>query len=361
MKGGSEQSMLALNDECRTIPRKAREYRFLAPALPTIVFDSYWHLAAERQRIFFARLRGEPFPWSQDPILQAHKFTNAYRASDRVSQYLISEVIYKGSQSPEEVTFRTLLFKLFNRIETWDRLSRHIGPLSWHEFRPDAYAAVLDAAMAEGERVYSAAYIMPSGGRQAKPSRKHTMHLSLLDRMMREDLSGQIQRASSMEEAFTILRGYPTIGDFLAYQYVTDLNYGPHLNFTEMEFVIPGPGARDGIQKCFADTGGLTEPELIRLVAQHQRECMKVAEVDFRDLWGRPLQLIDCQNLFCEVSKYARVAHPEVAGRTGRTRIKQLFSPGRKLPAPWFPPKWNLNSSIKEDLPDVSNRSIKNR
>ena len=30
--------------------------------------------------------------------------------------------------------------------------------------------------------------------------------------------------------------------------------------------------------------------------------------VEFRDLWGRPLQLIGCQNLFCEVDKYARVA-----------------------------------------------------
>lgn len=361
MNGIAEQSLLALPDGSRAKPRKVREYRFLAPAQPTIVFDSFWHLAAERQRIFFARLRSEPSPWSRDPILQAHKFTNAYRASDRVSQYLIREVIYKGSQSPEEVTFRTLLFKLFNRIETWERLCQHLGPLTWDEFKPDACTAVLDAAMAEGERVYSAAYIMPSGGRQAKLGRKHTMHLSLLGRMMREDLPGQLERASNMEEAFTILRGYPTIGDFLAYQYVTDLNYGPHLDFTEMEFVIPGPGARDGIHKCFSDTGGLTEPELIRLVAQHQRDCMKVAEVEFRDLWGRPLQLIDCQNLFCEVSKYARVAHPEVAGRTGRTRIKQLFSPGRSLLTPWYPPKWNLNSRIKEDFPDVPNRSSNKR
>src|SRR5665213_109406 len=39
----------------------------------------------------------------------------------------------------------------------------------------------------------------------------------------------------------------------------------------------------------------------------------------FRSLFGRPLQLIDCQNLFCEVDKYARYAHPEVIGVTGRT------------------------------------------
>jgi DNA invertase Pin-like site-specific DNA recombinase len=35
--------------------------------------------------------------------------------------------------------------------------------------------------------------------------------------------------------------------------------------------------------------------------------------------------IIDAQNLFCEISKYARVVHPDVAGTSGRTRIKQRF------------------------------------
>jgi len=52
----------------------------------------------------------------------SYRFTNVYRASDRVSQYLIRRVIYEGDQSEEEVFFRTLLFKIFNRIETWEIL-----------------------------------------------------------------------------------------------------------------------------------------------------------------------------------------------------------------------------------------------
>ena len=35
-------------------------------------------------------------PWTSDYILQTYKFTNTYRASDRVSQYLINNVIYTG-------------------------------------------------------------------------------------------------------------------------------------------------------------------------------------------------------------------------------------------------------------------------
>ena len=84
----------------------------------SIVYNTYWRFAAERQEIFFNRLREFLPPWSKDPILQAYKFTNAYRVTDRVSQYLIKEVIYKGDQRPEELLFRILLFKLFNKYDT---------------------------------------------------------------------------------------------------------------------------------------------------------------------------------------------------------------------------------------------------
>jgi len=66
----------------------------------------------------------------------------------------------------------------------------------------------------------------------------------------------------------------------------------------------------------------------------------------FRNLWGRRLQLIDCQNLFCEVDKYARVRHPEVAGLSGRSRIKQVFEASSDRLSVWYPPKWGLNEII---------------
>ena len=68
------------------------------------VFDTYWTFAAERQRIYLSRLAGMPAPWSGDPILARFKFCNAYRAADRVSQYLIREVIYDDREvDPEDL------------------------------------------------------------------------------------------------------------------------------------------------------------------------------------------------------------------------------------------------------------------
>lgn len=328
--------------------KSAFAFSRIAPAKPTKVFDTYWRFAVERQNIFFRRFEGRPrTEWTADPILSTYKFTNAYRASDRVSQFLIRNVIYSGDQSPEELFFRVMLFKFFNRIETWQLLQQNLGELSYANYSFKAYDKVLTRAKAAGKRIYSAAYIMPSGSSSFGYGLKHQNNLRLLERMMDDELPLRIQGSSSMNKAFELIRSYPTIGDFLAYQYVTDLNYSVLMNFSEMEFVVPGPGSINGLKKCFSSFGGYTENNLIRLMTESQDEEFSKLGLEFKPLWGRKLQLIDCQNLFCEVDKYARVAHPEIEGVTSRTRIKQSF---RQTPGKidyWYPPKWGLNELIR--------------
>lgn len=325
----------------------------LAPAKVSEVYESYWRFAAERQAVFIRRLHGEPRPWTDNPVLAIYKFTNAYRASDRVSQYLIRHVIYRKDlpKSPREVFFRIMLFKLFNRIGTWKILERALGPITFEDYRFAAYDAVLAEARQTGHRIYSAAYIMPPASRYFGRKAKHQNHLLLLERMMADQLVERLSQARTMQEGFEKLRAYPTIGNFLAYQFITDINYSEFTDFSEMDFVVPGPGARDGLRKCFVDPGGLNEPELIRLMADLQEQEFERLELDFQSLWGRRLQLIDCQNLFCEVDKYARVAHPEIVLKAGRVRIKQKFVPIQEPVDLFYPPKWQLNEKIRAEAP----------
>lgn len=316
---------------------------------PTPVFDSLWYLAAERQRIFRRRLRSAPEPLTHDPVLRAFKFTNPYRASDRTSQYLIRRVIYDRKRSWRDSFLRILLFKVFNRIETWEVVEREVGEAACDTFDVESISSVLSHELGRGKRIYSAAYIMPSAqvfGHQ----RKHENHLRLLRAMLDDAVDHRVQAAKTMEEAFEILVGYPSIGPFLGYQLVTDLNYAPDLQFQEDEFVVPGPGARDGLAKCFSDPGDLRPAELIRWTMETQREQFARRGITFDDLWDRPLQLIDCQNLYCEVDKYARAAHPEFTGRTGRTRIKQRFRPRSEPLTAWYPPKWEINDRAESWL-----------
>ena len=337
------------SDQLPLIPSPSKApftFTALSPARSTVVYETYWRFAAERQEMFFRKIEGLPAPWTSDPILARHKFTNAYRASDRVSQYLIRNVIYEGDQSPEEVFFRTILFKLFNRIETWEMLQYRLRIISRADYSFQQYDSVLSEALAGGTRIYSAAYMMPSGRSSFGHAQKHRNHLTLLERMMEDEAPRRIAEASSMAQAFDVLRSYPTIGDFLAYQFVTDLNYSDLTDFSEMEFVVPGPGARDGIRKCFGDQGGLNDADIIRLVTGSQEGEFERLGLKFRTLGGRRLQLIDCQNLFCEVSKYARVKHPEVKGTSKRTRIKQRYRPSANPIDYWYPPKWGINDQL---------------
>lgn len=328
--------------------RQTNGANHILPLKPSVVYDTYWRFAAERQEIFFRRMLHRPGPWTTDPILAEYKFTNAYRASDRVSQYLIREVIYGEGRpaSADEVFFRIMLFKLFNKIETWVSLERALGPLTYEDYSFKKYDQVLSGAMSNGAAIYSAAYIMPSGGRELGHPRKHQNHLTLLERMLSEAVPQRLAECRTMQRAFELLKSYPSLGDFLAYQYVTDINYSELTKFTEAEFVVPGPGALDGIRKCFLDRGGLNEPETIKFMMDRQEREFERLGLAFHSLWGRRLQLIDCQNLFCEVDKYSRVAHPEIEGLSGRSRIKQRFSPKPSLAMPWFPPKWGLNELI---------------
>ncbi len=335
-------------DEPVTVAPRPIILQHLAPAKISEVYESYWRFAAERQAVFFRRARGDARPWTHNAVLATYKFTNAYRASDRVSQYLIRRIIYRADlpTSPREVFFRILLFKLFNKIETWELLDQTLGPITFEDYRFAQYDELLGRAMRDGRRIYSAAYIMPPGSSAFGRPAKHQNHLLLLESMMEDRLPERLVETRTMQEGFDKLRAYPTIGDFLAYQFITDINYSEITDFSEMDFVVPGPGARDGLRKCFTDPGGLNEPELIRLMADLQEQEFERLGLDFQSLWGRRLQLIDCQNLFCEVDKYARVAHPHIAGRTGRTRIKQKFEPTEVQIELFYPPKWKLNQKI---------------
>lgn len=298
--------------------------------------------------MFLRRLRGDLPPWTDDPIISNYKFTNAFRVADKESQYLVREVIGQQNCNHADIFFRIILFRLFNKSDTWSLLVDCFGDLSLEVFDFDEFDRVLTNAMERGTTLFSAAYIMPSRGAGLTAKRKHSNLLRVLQRMLDDEVPERIFE-SNAASAYHMLRSYPMMGNFLAYQYLTDLGYSPNARFEEHEFVMPGPGARDGLRKCFVDNGGMSDADLIRWVCDNQDQLAKQYGVVAPKLFGRPLQLIDCQNLFCEVDKYARVAHPGASGISGRTKIKQRYeaSLSRNLPRPAFPARWGLCEAVE--------------
>ena len=303
--------------------------------------------------MYYRRIKGSAAPWTTDPILAAYRFTNTYRAADRVSQYLIREVQYheQRSQKPEELFFRTLLFKVFNKIETWETLEQEHGPLEWSTIDLNALDRTLSQVQRAGSPIYSAAYIMPAPRFGA--ARKHTNHLKLIATMMKDRLPDRLRQAADLASIYETIMCYPGLGRFLSFQFTIDLNYSSFLQFSEEDFVVAGPGAIDGLSKCFTSTAGFSPEAMIHWVTDRQHQELSKRGLNCQGLFGRPLQPIDCQNLFCEISKYARVMYPEIPGLTNRRKIKQTFKRSRgPIPPPFFPPRWGLSVPSLPAQPD---------
>jgi hypothetical protein len=312
------------------------------------VYRAYWTLAVRRQHIFEQRVAGNPGPWTSDPILTQYKFCNTFRASDRVSQYLIRDVIYEAdAHSPESTLLRIILFRLFSKPSTWRALEDALGPITTDTLSDDRIDAVLDDLYARGETLYTNAFIL-CANKAYGHDRKHRNHLALIRAIQSTKLAKVVARASGLRDIYEALIGYPLLGRFMAYQLAIDINYSELTAFDENEFTVAGPGSERGIRKCFTDIGGRKPEEIIAWMVDHQEEECDRLGLQPPTLYGRRLHAIDCQGLFCELDKYARVAFPEL--RSNRQRIKINFTPSTEPLRLFYPPKWSLNSRLPGEV-----------
>lgn len=317
----------------------------MQPTIRRDVYDAYWRFAFERQRIFTQRIAGEPGPWTDDPILSRYKFCNTYRASDRVSQYLIRRVIHDDRARdlpPEDVFLRIVLFRLFSKEATWEHLEAATGGVRRSSLDPTKLGQLLDE-LKRRQSIYTAAFILCAHNPYGHAT-KHRNHLELVTRMFSPGgLARRLATARTLGGVVAALREWPMIGPFMSYQLAIDLNYSELLDFDEDEFTLPGPGALRGLRKVFVDFGSLTPQQLIMMMVERQDEEFDRLGLEWPGLFGRRLHAIDCQGLFCETDKYARVAFPDL--KSERVRIKQQYRDPRPLEAPFYPPKWDINGA----------------
>ncbi|EIW58728.1 uncharacterized protein TRAVEDRAFT_58866 [Trametes versicolor FP-101664 SS1] len=299
---------------------------------PNVVLDTFFTFVAERHRIHQRRLYGEQRPWTDDSILDTYPFTNVFRIYDRVTQYILHNVIAKGDQSLHEQCFRVMLFRSFNRMETWDLLVARFGAVTWRDFDVNAYEEVLLAEQQE-HPLYGHAYIIPSpklGGRANASN-----HLRLVQLMMEEDLPGELKKLHHLKDAHGRISLFPSMGDFMALQLLLDLNMTAHFNYAEDEWVALGPGSLACLQKMFGPAIRSFELDALRYL--HRTQHAHFARLRVRPdciprVPGRAhgLSMVDIEHALCECEKYSRAFHPGIVGK--RLKVaKRVFAP---RPAP---------------------------
>ena len=307
------------------------------------IYDLYWYFASERQQIFYKRLAGESGPWTGDPILQKYKFCNVFRATDRVSQYMIRDVCYHTESCTDaDRLFQIVAFRLFSKIETWNSVRDFLNHNpTINDLVDGSFTKALEHADSSNNGLYTNAFILCATDAYGQP-RKYLTHVELLrDMFVNHNLADQLLAAKSLKEIYDLLHTFPLMGDFMSYQIAIDLNYSDLINFKENDFTQPGPGALRGLKKVFESLGDYRPDEVILWMVEHQDEEFARLNLPPANLFGRKLQAIDCQNLFCETDKYCREAVPELA--SSRTRIKATYTAPKPMDELFLPPKWGLD------------------
>jgi len=312
-------------------------------------YQLYWYFASERHRVFECRVKGMSYPWTGDNIINKYKFCCVFRAADRVSQYMIRDVVYNDHvDNPEDRLFQIVMFRTFSRISTWESILKYLGrPPSIENLADGSLLNALEHAKEVNGGLYTSAFILCANDAYGRKL-KHLNHVELFMHMfVYEKMGEKLLEAKSLQRVYAILHEYPLMGDFMSYQTAIDLNYSEYINFSENDFTQPGPGAVRGLKKVFIDLGDYTPDEIISWMVENQESQFMKYSLPPASLWGRRLHAIDCQGLFCETDKYCREALPGLTSE--RTRIKAKYTQSDTSINLYFPPKWKINHLISKE------------
>jgi len=316
-------------------------------------FYMYWII--QRQKIFWKRYRIEDPPYTIDPIFQYFKFTNVYRVLDRSSQYLLRNVIYNGqAYTKEDMFWRILLYKHFNLPSTWEYLCESLGDITLDTPVTDIIRCLKDYRSTK-HPIYSNAYMLTASFMKNANIKqkyhipdvpdKHEAYMRLFQYNLFENgFYLDIMHAHTFKEAFDLIRTIPTVGDFLAYQYVQDWNYSTIFDFDNNEFCAAGFGTIRGIERTFDIVGKPDYGEIVKWVYNNFKFLLKDYNIfgRFGSIDGWLPQVPDLSNCFCETDKYMRARMIPTDKVIKGTRIKNTFKPNT-IPINYiFPPKWNI-------------------
>lgn len=282
--------------------------------------ELYQHMVRERHQIWLARQHGVSYPWTEDPVLANRKFTNMFRVLDPGSQFVFN----LEDQYPSNVMARLVFYRLTNLPSSWEVLRSVLGRypvVADFTERPEVIVDILHAHRAQGNRVFSGAYIIVPEPGTANDKIEGAVRVTA--RFMREHYEF-FSKVLTQEQRFAALRATPGLGKFLSMQILADWTYLQEKR-PDMSFVIAGPGAIRGAallnpaMKAEAVINDLTS-------AWEDHPTVRLGD--------RGLTVMDVQNTLCEFSKYAR----EIEYPRKKTPYKPAH-PGAQ-PKPRLPRWW---------------------
>ena len=267
----------------------------------------YFHTANMRHSIYHNRRLQLDQPWTADPIFQRYRFCNVYREYDKVTVWLRENWREPYADHPN-LAFAMALARLIN----WPPTLIDIGfPDRWH---PKRAHEKMKARKEAGLKVYTGAYLLgaiPKGDDKAR----YLIHyvLTPLKKVLDEGrASDGAEFPDNLERAWEYFRSFRGIGNFLAYEIVSDLRHTRYLSSAPdiMTWANAGPGALRGLTRLWGfqpktrQADGYIFPEKRAVTAM--RLLLMLSRERLPD-WMPPWEMREVEHHLCETDKYLRI------------------------------------------------------
>lgn len=315
--------------------------------LPVINWENmklFHHYLIERYKIHTRKdVEKLPKPWTDDPVLRNYKFTNVRREHDKQTKYLIDNIVMNSSLSIEDKIYNIFLFRAWNN---WETMKYFGGPwkassLSLYTFKEDIKKTSPDLSRGQW---YSNAYnqggtklglknaVIGDNSTAEKQIPYRPFHIGPW--LKEKNVVNRMLHSSNQKECFEIIKEIPGFADFLAYQVFVDCTYIKEFPFSENEFVVAGPGCKNGLDKLFDKPEDVSYEELLFYFRDNLPDLFCVVELSvdekfdplnlFYDipLEDRNVNIMSLENCMCEFSKYKRTVN-------GTGRPKNTYQGGK--------------------------------
>ena len=266
---------------------------------PKTDFNNYM---IERHSIYERRAEGQPYPWTDDPILNEYSFCNVYRELDRVTIWIRENWREPYADHPN-LPFAMAMARQIN----WPDTLQEIGfPEHWN---PERIKAIMQGRLNRKEKVYTGAYMLTGTLGGTKVEQTIDKILTPLYEMPPRIIS------NSLEETWKRYLPYPGFSGFMAYEVVTDLRHTKYLENAEdiMTWANPGPGAKRGLNRIHGR-------ELEKSIPKAQLISEMKELLDLCNMAPLPLEMRDIEHCLCEFDKYERV-------RLGQGKPRAKYKP----------------------------------
>ena len=299
--------------------------------------EKFFAYARAREQIRLDREAGRPRPWTEDKILQRNRFCNVHREDDKVTRWFRDNVRHRLRDRPE-VLLATVVFRMFNRIETGEAIFRDDdlidGSSAFDSFLRTGNTYDMKRAIVrrQGSGPYvTGSYIISTPPGKSKLDgvlwilrefwkNKKSGHRNerFLPMDWREAASVMLSNNDALLQAsWDWLRSHAYLGPFHSYEIVTDLAETRLLESAPdiMTWCNPGPGARRGLRRI---CGGLDFRVDRGDMLPQMRELLRLSGQ--RRMWpwqDRPWIMRTVEHTLCEFDKYERLRLKQ-----GRTKGK---------------------------------------